>query len=185
MRKTTISTLGMMLAAAALAGAPAGAAPAGQTAAHATNPFGWRNLAWTVSSASALRDAEILHNSPRDWAVLLGDPGGGGVFRLTLPRTCTKLRVITKVNGVDATDDLPPNRIKTLLVRHGRHPARVGPTTHVVVDGEWREPDVVGRPAPGSRQFTFRIKDRTASTGEAGYLMGLTFGGYCPRRGLG
>ena len=57
--------------------------------------------------------------------------------------------------------------------------------THEVKDGKWREPDVVGRPAPGSRHFTFRIKDKTASNGEAGYVMGLTFGGYCPRNALG
>lgn len=185
MATTPTLTAGLAIAGLILTGVPTASAAATDLTATAKQDFGWRNLAWTVTSAKPLRDADILHVAANDWGVLVGRPGGGGIFRLTVPKKCTKLRVRTKVNGVDVSDDLPPNRIRTLLVRQGRHPARVGPVTHEVKDGNWREPDVVGRPAPGSRQFTFRIKDKTASKGEAGYVMGLTFGGYCPRNALG
>ena len=46
---------------------PTASAAATDLTATAKQDFGWRNLAWTVTSAKPVRDADILHVAANDW----------------------------------------------------------------------------------------------------------------------
>lgn len=162
-------------------GASGSSAPVhGAIAADPPGPvtYGWRNLAWTVDTIVVRNGAERADNAPGALGLIMGKRSSAK-FALDLPAACEKLRVRVKAAGITLDGGA---RTRTRLVRTGNRPKRYDAQTTSLDDVAWRLPDSIGRPAPGSRRFVFRVKDVTPKQGEADYTLSLTFGGYCPKR---
>jgi hypothetical protein len=73
-------------------------------------------------------------------------------------------------------------RARLSLKRIGSKPRTYDSLTFDLdTSGTILRPDLIGRPAHGSRRFVYKVKDLTPRGGEVGYVMDVTFGGSCPR----
>lgn len=141
--------------------------------------YGWRNVTWAVDTVVTRRGAHRTDAAPGHLGMLLGKKRASARFELDLPKACRTLRVRVKPSG---HRHRRTSRSSNQPAARGPEAQLYDPVTTSLELAAGRLPDSIGRPTTGSRRFIFRVKDVTPPGGTVDYKLGLTFGGFCPKR---